>query len=119
MIQDIDRIKSQLELFAFRNPEALHQVHIQIEPAGATQRVRPKRSHLSRLRIHQNDLSARILDRLEVVADIQTIAGTGRCGAARRWRRALREQLCKARIDVLREAGVKGNLSAFMETLKK
>ena len=31
MIQDVDRIDANFELFALGNPEALHHVHVQVE----------------------------------------------------------------------------------------
>ena len=68
MVQDIDRINSEFELFAFGNLEALHQVHIEVEPRRPANRALSECANLSGLRVHEDDVAVRIGDRFVVIA---------------------------------------------------
>ncbi len=75
MVQDVDGIHPELELLSFSNLEAFHHVHVEVNGRRPADRALLEISLRSRLRVSQNDVAVRILDRRQVVTSAQAVAG--------------------------------------------
>jgi hypothetical protein len=73
MVQHADRIQPEFELFRFVDLETFDEVHVEIQDTGALDCRVTERSHLARLRIHENDLAVGRDQRFIAEAAVQSI----------------------------------------------
>ena len=90
MVQHIDGIQPEFELPTLIDLDALNHVHVEAKAAGSFDRGECERPNLSRLRIHQNDLTVWSHDRFIAVCRVQAVQ---RCDVGQTRVRDLRESV--------------------------
>src|SRR5581483_3866825 len=60
VVQNVDGVDPEFELFSFRDFESFHHVHVEVKESRPAQSIRAEIPNLSGLRVYQDNLAFRI-----------------------------------------------------------